>query len=472
MFRDRIRINIGHQDVGFCGPALDEWQRVDFEAMDKAFLWLAGHEARKPQKSKFFIQRARGHSKSSDIAVMLTWLLISTPKPISGIVGAEDKDQAKLILDAMNKLKQLNPWLEAMLQYGTNSVVNRDTMAQVEFISSDVKSSWGYTPDFVICDELTHWSQDEMWASLFSSWGKKKGILIVACNAGIGKGWQWKIKEESQQDPTWHHSAPAGCVASWFTKDDLDEQRKFLPPLQFARVWLNEWQSQSGEYIDLSYCRLCENPDLRQMEFGIPGWSYIAVVDFAEKHDYTAGIVGHIFDKKIIVDRLDVVVPQPLVPTKTRWVYHWMKNISERFGDVAFVLDKHQLLSVGEELMDEGFNIQYFEFRSGVGNYRSALTLRQCIMNQKVEWYKGCGSIPTIDGSEDSLSTELASLIVREYAGGKMWRFDHLDDQIHHDDRSFVMSVLALTACEGAALGYDFTDIAPPEERRLGYAVR
>jgi hypothetical protein len=42
-------------------------------------------------------------------------------------------------------------------------IENHHTGSRLTIISSDVNSSWGILPDFVICDELCHWPKPDMW---------------------------------------------------------------------------------------------------------------------------------------------------------------------------------------------------------------------------------------------------------------------------------------------------------------------
>jgi hypothetical protein len=68
------------------------------------------------------------------------------------------------------------------------------------------------------------------------------------------------------------------------------------------------------------------------------------------------------------------------------------------------------------------------------------MALRQLIMERRVRWYAGCGAAPGESGEDDSLESELASLIVRQSGNGRI-RFDHLADGRHHDDRAFALAV-------------------------------
>src|SRR5262245_56778213 len=58
---------------------IDDWQRLDFEKLDPAFLQLAGFPIEGRPVQNFFYERPRGHSKTGDACVMAAWLLAYSP---------------------------------------------------------------------------------------------------------------------------------------------------------------------------------------------------------------------------------------------------------------------------------------------------------------------------------------------------------------------------------------------------------
>lgn len=447
-FRENLMIDATGDGLRRFGEVMEPWQKSDFEAMDPCLAWLADRSPAVPKWQRFYRQRPRGHSKTGDTATSIMWLLLAAKRPLWGIAAAEDKEQAALVRDAMEKLGDDNEWLKEIIEFKNWIIMNKATGAYLQIISSDTNSSYGLTPDFTVADEFTHWSQQKFWSSVFSSFTKraKKGMLIVLCNAGAGRDWRFKVMDEARNDPRWHDSILDGPQASWITQDDLDEQRRMLPRLEFERLWMNKWQETGGEFVTLDEAQRCCSPERVMAErapfMGLP--PYIASVDFAEKKDYTVGVVLHESDRKIIVDRMDVIVPTPETPTRVEWVEIWMRNIVERFHNVLFVLDKYQLLGVAQRLIDEGYDVTYFDFASGNGNYELGLVLRQLIVNSMIEWYPQCGlPLDPVDPNDD-LEHELASLVVIPYQNGRKWRFDHLQDGFHHDDRAFALGAACL----------------------------
>lgn len=472
-FRNRLKIDVSDQQVDYLGSHIAPFQIDDFNAKDPCLKWLAGI-APPPPIRRFWVQRARGHSKTSDEASSITWLLFAARKPVKGIGVAEDKKQAALLWDQMDTIKRHNPWLTDHLDYQTNLIINRVTGARIEIWSSDVASSWGMVPDFVVADEITHWTNSKFWVSVYSSYEKRKGMLSILCNAGFGRDWRWEIKQRAIKSQRWYHAALEGCVAPWITEESLDEQRAVIPYAEYARLWLNLWQESGGEFVTLSEAKACEDPNLKpKTGTEQDGWSYVASLDYAEKHDRTVGMVMHLSGYHIFVDRCDVICPYVRKEsTKVRWCKQWMRNVKKqfggRYGTVHFVIDKYQLLAVKEELEEDGFDITEFEFAGGQGNYRMGMALRQLIINQRVHWYPKCGQI--LDGlghpaktalENDDLTHELADLIVKQYQNGKKWRFDHLEDQIHHDDRAYALASGCLFIVENGG-GYDEWDLVNP----------
>ena len=198
------------------GDCLDEWQRVDFSALDSGWKRAAGQHASEGP-SRAYLERPRGASKTTDLAVMATWILFASRRTVVGIAAAADKDQAKLLRDAIAKLVRMNQWLQGILDVQAYAVINKHTESKLEILSSDAASAYGLTPDFAIIDELTHWRDNELWISLFSSIAKcSDAMLVVISNAGYGSdSWQWRVKESARLSNSWYSRLEK--PASWIS---------------------------------------------------------------------------------------------------------------------------------------------------------------------------------------------------------------------------------------------------------------
>lgn len=455
MFRRSVRLDPTFDEP--LGLSTTAWQEADFAALDTAWRSVAGvplpsqasaSQASASQASplqpesdsptslrRAWIERPRGHAKTGDMAVQIAWALLFARRSLRGIAAAADREQAGLVADAVRTLCQANPSLCARLRFRQNVIDNPSNGARLDLISSDVASSFGLTPDFIICDELCHWQNEGLWHSLASAAAKKPHCLLaVLTNAGSGRGWQWKVRETARLRPDWHFSTLDGCQAPWIRADDLAEQRALLPPSVFDRLWNNRWQDAAGDFVTAAEVAACRDAVLHLQSRGRPGVRYFAAIDYAEKHDLTAAIVLHRETDRLVVDRLDVAVPTSDRPVLVAWVEDWIAKTAAAFGDVTFVADEYQLLGMLQSL-ERRYRILRFPFAAGKGNHELALLLRRLVVHRQIAWYAGCGA--RSDDPADDLERELASLVVRESSQG-MLRFDHPPGG--HDDRAFVLA--------------------------------
>ena len=501
---------------------MQPWQAIDFAALDDAWTQLgnvfATGEPRHsgeprgvspwvtsrcrtnevtggltPPRSpirRAYIERPRGHSKTADMAIQIAWILQYAKRPLRGLAVAADKDQATLIHDAVARLAEFNRDLLPDLRFTADEIRNERNRAKLTVISSDVASSWGALPDFVICDELCHWEKPDLWHSLISSAAKQKHcVLTVLTNAGVGRDWHWEVRENARRSPRWHFSTINDPQAPWIDPADLEEQRAQLPPAVFDRLWRNIWQHSDGEFVTLEEAAACRDESLTEQSHGRPGTRYFAAIDYAEKHDYTAAALVHREGNRILVDRLDVWVPTPSEPVRIEWIEAWMTDIAAKFHDVSFVVDEYQLLSTIQRLSGSLF-IERFPFAGGQGNHELAVLLRQLIVHRRVAWYAGCGAIDwrasrrqpddhvheqnatqveqqrtkssslRHDARLDDLESELASLLLKQSAGGRI-RFTHREDGRHHDDRAFTLAAACWFAMREDR-GADWMQMTPP----------
>lgn len=451
-WRDSLLVDVG-QGVPW-HSVMAEFQRKDFEALDKALKYVAGASDQMPIH-KFFLQRGRGSSKTTDIASCVLWLMAFCRRKLVGYIAAEDKEQAQLMREQMEKLLGLNPWMAQLVEVQRNCVRNKLNDASVRFLSRDTASSFGLTPDIAILDEFTHLQQESFFSSFVSSHAKrdKHGAILIICgNAGFGMDWKWQIREVARTSKDWYFSAPLGH-APWYNPETIAEQRRLLSETEFRRLWLNEWQSRGGEYISLEEADACVNTALSIRDVSeADGHAYIASLDYAEKHDRTVGTVAHQWGNKIIVDRMDVIDPSLCEGgiCRVEWCEQWIHNIAARFGGrngrIFFIVDPWQLKSVIQRLQDQ-YYIEEFEFKSGTGNWQLSRLLRQLVLNKRIEWYSGCGQILDQHGNpwlprglRDDLSTELAALHVKQLQGER-WRLEHAPGS--HDDRAFALGAAA-----------------------------
>lgn len=276
------------------GPRLDPFQREDFAALAPAIHLVTGKGGKPTSKPKqrAWLERPRGHSKTNDQAAITLYALLASHRPLSIVAAAGDKDQAKLLLSAVAKLVRFNR-LEKYIDVQTYRAVNVKSGSTLDVLSSDAPTSFGLTPDMIVCDEVSHWGRRDLWDSLLSSAAKRaRCFLVVITNAGYGgdESWQWVTREIVRRDPAWHFNSLDGPQASWIKPEFLDEQRRLLPAIAYDRLWGNIWTSGAGDALresDIDAALTLDGPATRPER----GKLYFAGVDLGWRRDNTAVVV-------------------------------------------------------------------------------------------------------------------------------------------------------------------------------------
>jgi phage terminase large subunit-like protein len=300
MFRQAVKIDHDGVAVQFTP---DDWQEADFRSLDQAWRYAVGL-GEKPAIQRGWFERPRGHSKTSDMALMVCWALRYAKRRVRGIACAGDARQAGFLRDSIVSLLECNPWLvgarkgAAKPQYLHalgNKVTNRATGSELEILTSDAKTSFGDKADFVIVDEITHWEDTaeakEFWASI-SSTSEKRGncVMMVICNAGFTEHWTFKEREKIRSEPSWNFSRLNGPVSSWITKDRLDRQQRTMSWPSFDRLWLNNWTAGTGDALNQADILSSIN-QLGPMTGGEDGWIFFGGVDLSITKDTSAVVI-------------------------------------------------------------------------------------------------------------------------------------------------------------------------------------
>lgn len=293
-FRSALMIDAGGVVRPFV-EVVEAWQVEDFEALDPAWRRMVHRdESIEPTHTRAWIERPRGHSKSTDEAAMVLWALFASDRAIRGVAAAADKDQARILRDAIEFLIRLNTWLSEVIEVQRDCIINKHTGARLDIIASDVASSYGLLLDFVIADEVTQWQKGDMWDSLISTAAKKANcVFIVLTNAGLQDSWQANVRKiinESAQ--RWYFHALDGPKASWISEEFLEEQRLLLlSGPAFERLWLNRWSSGGGDALTRDVIDAAFDPDANVMTGKELGWKYAVGIDLGVKRDASAVVV-------------------------------------------------------------------------------------------------------------------------------------------------------------------------------------
>lgn len=277
------------------GDVMDPWQREDFLAMDRAWMRIVGRvEVDPPLYRRAYLERPRGHSKTGDIAVSALWAMFAAMRPIVGSCCAGDRDQAKLLRAAIDRLIRINDWLGHFIDIRSDRVINKRNGAELQILSSEAATTYGRTDHFVICDELSHWTNQELWNAVVSGIAKRpNALMLVISNAGIGEGesWNWHAREACRETDGWYFRRLPGPLASWITPAQLAEQRRMLPAPVFRRLWQNEWTSGvTGDALNPQLIAAATNM-AAPIPPGVSGVVYLAGLDVGVRRDFSGLVI-------------------------------------------------------------------------------------------------------------------------------------------------------------------------------------
>lgn len=442
-FLDRIVIDAGEPKR--FGECADTWQRELIAPMIPAIDDLAGLSTGYSGPRRFMHILARGHNKSSLEAWIAAFLLVASKRPVKGYVLAADRDQGRLVLQAVEDLLRLNPWLSSQIVITKNVITG--PAGFIEVLPCDASSMMGLRGNFFIADEFVHWKNQKAWTALVTGLAKVRPCVFVAIsNAGLQDSWQHQSFLAAQSKPKqWVTFYRKGILATWLDPLQLAEDRLHVPPSEAARLFDNEWIDPASEhdYLRRSELEACaalgEALGLiyrprRQVDVN----NYVAAIDYGPRRDRTALVVLHSSaDKLVVIDRFDVWQGSSGKPIQITAVEDWIRDVRARFEPRMFVVDPYQLEGTIQWMQREGIPVEAFNCRGGAGNFELAQHLRALVVERRLAWYHGAGDL-----GDETLVDELSGLRVKRMPYG--YRFDHENQK--HDDRAVAIGMASLRA--------------------------
>jgi hypothetical protein len=429
-FRQRLLIDADGAAIPFCP---DPWQEEDFAALDPAWRFAVGRwDGPMPAVRRLWSERPRGHAKTSDLGIMATWALLFAPRPVVGIAAAGDKDQAALLRSSIATLARLNPWIGSILDVQQWKVTNARTGAELTILSSDVATSFGQLPDFIIADEVSHWPEgrgDALWHSLLSAAAKRGNCLLAAIlNAGFTEHFAWTVREKVRDDSAWHFSRLDGPQATWITEERLAEQRRLLPAVVFDRLWGNIWASGLGDALQESdiLASLTESEPLTGFE---RDYIFFGGLDLSISRDASACvIVGRSSAGRLRLATVRAWTP----PGKGRkidltLVRDSVLSLSRQFPTVQIGYDQYQAELMRADLERAGVSMTPVAFM-GKAAQEMASELIEAFTSRRVGLYH-----------DAALVDDLRRLRIRESAAG--WRLDPPRTASGHGDRGIAFAL-------------------------------
>lgn len=270
----------------------DPWQQADVGAIAPALEMLIAKASNPHAVRRCWWVRPRGHAKTADVAMLITWVLAFSRRRRRGVWVAADKQQGCEGLDGIGTLCRHNPWLDDILVVRGDRVENKHTGSVMYFTTSDVLSAFGWKDcDLFVMDEVTHWGPkgEELWAAIYSAAGKRKNAVVFALmNAGMLDTWQRGLRDKAEADTQWAFSELPDAIATWISEEQLADQAKYLPKVHFERLWRNWWSTGGGDALTREQVEAAFDPRMHPMPSRVPGYLFVAGVDLGLTRDFAS----------------------------------------------------------------------------------------------------------------------------------------------------------------------------------------
>lgn len=388
-----------------------------------------------------FLTRARGSSKTTDLAAVALALLLTTTNDRRLYWLAADADQGGLAIDSIAGFATRTPALGSRLEIQTRRVVVTETGARLDILPADAASAWGIRPAVVFADELANWGDSpaprRLWEAVSSAVAKHEDArLVVLTTAGDPAHFAAKVLDHAHSSPLWRVNEIPG-PSPWADPDRLAEQKARLPQAVYEQLFENRWVAAVGSFLD---------PEMVDAAFTLDGAaadrrdgrSYVAGLDLGHVNDRSVFALGHREGSEVHLDRLQVWRGSRARPVDFGEIGRYVAAAHERFR-FRLRLDPWQALHLAQELREKGVRTEEFHF-SPASKQRLASVLLEGINTGTLRLYPAEG-----------LRDELLELRVKQTSAGG-WTFDHRAGG--HDDRAVALALMAVGVIDQPAMSW------------------
>lgn len=218
------------------GEVMQPMQKAGFGRRDQALLY-AGFRGPKPARFKFWEERARATSKTSDEAMDALWLVVFG----QGYVDGAFLERGDILSEAL-KLAQANRWILDHVEFDRHSMRQRTPGQSVRLsVAGKLTCLRGmhlsavWLPDLYTLDDANHWHYA---MSTLTARGRYVSIMTTA---GCPNHWSWAVRQMIRQSDDWEFATVPGGEWSMLDDELLDQIRKETAPEEFSRQFKNEW---------------------------------------------------------------------------------------------------------------------------------------------------------------------------------------------------------------------------------------
>ena len=394
------------------------------------------------------ISLPRGNGKSYLSACVALWSLFCGPAGQDIISVALDQDGARVIFRFAVNLIERNATLAAGARVLRDSIVV-DTGRAADGLPRPASrwsveprehtSTRGRHPTLVCYDEIGWARDDELFASLSAAQASVPDpLFLVTSTVGASRfGPLWSLAEMADAgapDIFYYHTAdnPSPLV----TERYLEQQRRMMHPIRFAREHLNTWSEGADNFISHDLLETAYAEGWRQQSEAVPDANHYAFVDLGLVRDATAIAVTHRRrdDGMVVLDALRTFRGSRSQPVRVHTVVDTVARLSEAFRlELVRVESPEGGEAVVQALQEKGVRAE---------------VLRPTVKTQQEAW----GGLLSLFQNErivlfrhDELRRELLNLQIKNTVTG----FKVFDPGGIHQDHALALAGAALLASEG-----------------------
>ncbi len=347
-------------------------------------------------------------------AVALYSLFTEMNGEVYGAAG--DKDQAKIIFQMTKRAIERNPILLDSVKIYKDEIVVPSTNSVYRVLSADAPTAHGLNPSCVIFDELWNQPNRDLYDALTQSPVRKEPLSFIVTYAGPDQtSLLYELYQMGMQkrDPKMFFFWSEDNLASWVTKDYLEQQRMRLPAGVYQRLHENKWVQGENAFITRSAVEACKDYTLKPQLNGRENIKYYLAVDLGLVRDRTVLTICH-KDRNNNLIYLDVIKTyqgskkNPVLISDIENDIIWANN---NFNIRKAILDIWQMKNSAQKLKRMGVRIEEFTFTSS--------TIQKLSQNLFYLFHNSLIRIFPYKLLED----ELLSLNAEEKSYG--WRLDH-----------------------------------------------
>lgn len=387
-------------------------------------------------QGRHWLGRPRGFSKTTDVAALaLVVMLTQLPPGARCYAAAADRDQARLLLDALAGFVIRTPELAGAVVLDQYKVTTRNNVV-LEVISADAASAYGLRPYLLVMDELCQWPETrnarKVYEALSTSLPKvPSSRSVVITTAGSPGHWSRRIYDTALAESRFWRVSDVHDAPPWVDPAEIEAERRRLPESAFARLWRNEWAAAEDSAFrpeDVAACATLTGP-LSPNAAVQMGGGYVVACDLGWRNDRTVIVVAHAEEHKrrLIVDRLHVLQGSRKSEVDLLAVERLIDGLAAEFS-ASVVFDPAQAIAIRQSLSSRGVRCREHIF-SATSNTRLALLMLELVRSHRL-----------VMPNDDELISEFLNVRIVERGPG-LYRVDHDPDK--HDDRVVAIGMCA-----------------------------